>query len=83
MRYALEAARETIHVSLEFRLHGLHDGDTGKNDAEVGFQASPEGVEASEIIEVGFSCRFIHGSYAEGRNDAGAGRSVSQLWMRV
>lgn len=52
MGRAFEAAREIRQVSLEFRLHGLHDWETGKNDAEVGFQARPEGAKASEIIDV-------------------------------
>ena len=65
MRRASEAAREIVHIFLQSRLHGLHGGDTGKNNAEVGFQGCPEGVEGAVIV-------LVYGDYAERGYDTGA-----------
>ena len=71
MRRASEAAREIVHILLQSRLHGLHGGDTGKNNAEVGFQGCPEGVDGGVIIDVTIF-EIVYGDYAERGYDTGA-----------
>ena len=73
MRRPSEAARKTVQVGFELGLHGLHDGETGTYDAEVGFQGRPKGVHGASVGDVALF-ELIQGDDAKGGDDAGAGR---------
>ncbi len=73
MRSASEGALETVQIVFEFRLHGLHRGDASEDDAEVGFQGRPEGVDGGDVVGVIAMFVLDHCDYAKGGDDAGAG----------